>query len=481
MSMLRRYENTTPAGGSSMDRDFYTSEHYQWLPFNTKEPLSIVLLVLWIGFIALFFVIFYKIAAASAVSEYAVEHEKSVWFTALFCYAGILAPFQAHYFFLQNSRAETWPITTGVITVSEMSNTKEHNFNKWFAALGSKRWTYYTPFIEYEYTVNGIGCKSDVLGFVDQASPYSADISRILEKYPLGKSVPVYYNPENPTEAVLDKQPDMPYWLFSAMGGVFFVFGLFVFFETRPPEIIITNFSPVIRTDSRNPSISSPFPDTSSQAESTQSGAHLSAYKIFGVVKTGNMDEIRRVFETGADVNTEDRQWGETPLMLAASMGSESIVRYLIRMGANVNARTRAEGWTALDWAADRGHIGVAAILADHRANGDAADRKFGENALFLAVAHGHIDVARLLIEQGVRMNMWANSTTLLNQTVKNYYSDRSTWDRNKSLEDVLRFLFEHGADPSNEDRNKITALDCALKFKAEDRILSMLRKKAEK
>lgn len=101
-------------------------------------------------------------------------------------------------------------------------------------------------------------------------------------------------------------------------------------------------------------------------------GRHAPVYDeltrtFFDAVRTGNLDEVTRALEQGANVRARDTSFGsdaETPLIAAANGGHDTIVALLLSRGAEVNART-ASGWTALMRACNAGEIGCAKLLLD--------------------------------------------------------------------------------------------------------------------
>lgn len=62
----------------------------------------------------------------------------------------------------------------------------------------------YEPDIEYVYTVNGENYKSDKLFIVDFQSDINT-VEKVIKEFEEGKRITVYYNPFNPTEAILKK------------------------------------------------------------------------------------------------------------------------------------------------------------------------------------------------------------------------------------------------------------------------------------
>jgi hypothetical protein len=96
-----------------------------------------------------------------------------------------------------------WPETTGVITNStcETSFVMDHN-----GPIRVERHTLYAPKISYHYevdatTYNGTG----ISDFNIEFSRSKEKVDSILRLYPVGKKVSVYYSPQNPAIAVLEK------------------------------------------------------------------------------------------------------------------------------------------------------------------------------------------------------------------------------------------------------------------------------------
>ncbi|MGL4609157.1 MAG: ankyrin repeat domain-containing protein [Trueperaceae bacterium] len=72
---------------------------------------------------------------------------------------------------------------------------------------------------------------------------------------------------------------------------------------------------------------------------------------LFEVVKSGDVTALETTIAEGADINAQD-QYGQTPLMYAASSSSNTdVLNALFKAGANLNAQT-SSGWTALMYAA---------------------------------------------------------------------------------------------------------------------------------
>jgi ankyrin repeat protein len=88
---------------------------------------------------------------------------------------------------------------------------------------------------------------------------------------------------------------------------------------------------------------------------------------------------------------------GTTPLHKAAIRGDVEEVRRLLELGAEVNLDYG--GWTPLEYAAIHGHETVARLLLEKGANPNLKSG-YGYRPLYLAVFHRHETVARLLLER---------------------------------------------------------------------------------
>jgi len=87
-------------------------------------------------------------------------------------------------------------------------------------------------------------------------------------------------------------------------------------------------------------------------------------------IRRGNIDAVRELLHSGADVDARDR-YGQTGLMLAAHFGYREVAATLIKHGASLNVTA-----------------------------------KFGLSALMLAVVAGHAETARLLARAGADLSL---------------------------------------------------------------------------
>ncbi|MEP6984862.1 MAG: DUF3592 domain-containing protein [Chloroflexota bacterium] len=92
----------------------------------------------------------------------------------------------------------SWPTTTGQILVSNVHSRRSSSSN-------GTHHTVYEPKIQYEYTVDGKRYQSKQLSYSVVAGTSAESWAQgIVDRYPQGSSVQVYYNSSKPSEAVLE-------------------------------------------------------------------------------------------------------------------------------------------------------------------------------------------------------------------------------------------------------------------------------------
>jgi hypothetical protein len=95
-------------------------------------------------------------------------------------------------------RSTRWPSVLGEIVLSEAKVKADSD--------GDRHWTA----IQYQYSVNGVHYTASRISFgdLDGRSLRRAAVSETVKKYPPGKRVPVWYDPNDPSQAALAVGPD---------------------------------------------------------------------------------------------------------------------------------------------------------------------------------------------------------------------------------------------------------------------------------
>jgi ankyrin repeat protein len=120
------------------------------------------------------------------------------------------------------------------------------------------------------------------------------------------------------------------------------------------------------------------------------------------------------LIRAGARVVARTRE-GVTPLQLAATNGSATMIDRLLKAGADPNAPLTPAGDTALMMAARTGKTDAIRVLLEANASVNAKETWGGTSPLMWAVSEGHIDAARRLIEAGADTNVRSNYVAAAN------------------------------------------------------------------
>lgn len=103
--------------------------------------------------------------------------------------------------------AANWPSTRARITKSALR--AEHRRGSGVKNL---------PDIEYEFSLGDRVIKGTRVGVADN----TANVQEVLDHYKVGATVPVYYDPRDPENALLERNPPLPVvWLYVIAAGIF--------------------------------------------------------------------------------------------------------------------------------------------------------------------------------------------------------------------------------------------------------------------
>ena len=117
-------------------------------------------------------------------------------------------------------QSESWPATEGEIahsaTIYQTDSTATSNGVSTFKAD-----------IAYRYKVNGANYSSSKVALLDLASSSSGRAQSIVQRYPDKSKVQVYYNPADPSEAILEPGSVGGINFLYLVGGIFATAGVF--------------------------------------------------------------------------------------------------------------------------------------------------------------------------------------------------------------------------------------------------------------
>lgn len=122
-------------------------------------------------------------------------------------------------------------------------------------------------------------------------------------------------------------------------------------------------------------------------------------------VENGNIDNVRRLLDDGADPNYLVASDGDTPLRLAAQGGHIEIIKLLLEKGAQVNLSNQVEQRTPLRAAAGYNQTQAAILLVSIGAEVNCPDCG-NYTPLFWSAYFGNYDLAKYLIDNGADISI---------------------------------------------------------------------------
>ncbi len=165
---------------------------------------------------------------------------------------------------------------------------------------------------------------------------------------------------------------------------------------------------------------------------------------LLDAVRQGDLDTIRSLVQSGADVNAAEGDgmtalhWAAegnhaqgaqiliyagarldartrigdfTPLLVASRVGNAEVLEVLLEAGADPHVRTSTGDMTALHFAAQAGNARAVTLLLEHGAEVDAREGGSGHTPLMVAAASDRTEAVRTLLAAGA-------DPRLINQTV---------------------------------------------------------------
>lgn len=124
---------------------------------------------------------------------------------------------------------------------------------------------------------------------------------------------------------------------------------------------------------------------------------HTPSELFHEAARTGNLQEIKHLLDTGVAVDDRD-PIGSTPLLDAVLERRTDVAQLLIAKGADVNARNLETGTTAIEYAVITQNAAILHALLQANAQTDIRTRN-GSTLLHLAAARGSQPVLELLLD----------------------------------------------------------------------------------
>lgn len=189
----------------------------------------------------------------------------------------------------------------------------------------------------------------------------------------------------------------------------------------------------------------------------------------------GDLNEVKRLIEAGADVDYHAETPPQSPLMAAYFSNHKDIIEYLLANGANINHDKFEEG-TVLTFSAFGGQVDYIEYLLDLGAAVNHPMPIGGETALHHAADKDQVEAARALVRRGADVNLKAkegesqlNFGHFAGETALHVAAVRSGAE-------FIRVLLDGGADKSIMSLHGKTAYDYAVEHGRPEEITQLLR-----
>lgn len=176
--------------------------------------------------------------------------------------------------------------------------------------------------------------------------------------------------------------------------------------------------------------------------------------QLFQAVERGEADTVRNLIRDGVNLNAQDSE-GRTGIMIATHNNDVETAKILLEAGADVNIQNDMKDNPFL-YAGAEGYLAILKLTIDAGADPTITNR-YGGTALIPAAEHGYIDVVEVLLTQTkIDVNHVNNLgwTALLEAIILN--------NGNKSQQEAVQLLIEHGADVNIADHDNVTPLQHA-------------------
>ena len=136
-------------------------------------------------------------------------------------------------------QSENWDKGTAMITSSEIEKKESRsNDDQGFTQTS----TSFCVRVKYSYNVEGSNYEGNSVGFGTMSHNEISDAQKELKSYPIGKTIDVYYDPENPSDSVLNKGVFWPMYIvivvmvIMLIGSIWASFALTKYLKKRTAE-----------------------------------------------------------------------------------------------------------------------------------------------------------------------------------------------------------------------------------------------------
>lgn len=132
-------------------------------------------------------------------------------------FVGLLLFSLGVYYYKRTKTTENWPFTEGKIISSDFTKSRDNDGH-----------ISYRPEIVFEYYVGGKCYKSNKIdAFINYSSSSSSRALKLINRYPVGAKIEVFFNPTKPTFGILEPGLKKGSILLCSIGFVLLMLSLF--------------------------------------------------------------------------------------------------------------------------------------------------------------------------------------------------------------------------------------------------------------
>ena len=146
-----------------------------------------------------------------------------------FMFIGLVFLLLGGYQLLQGLTTKDWPAAPGKILSSKVQSGTSNSRGPARTTTGSSK--RYSVDVRYRYELDGQEFEGDRLRFGNVSYKSRSKAQKVMNRYPRGKEVEVFYDPENPQSSVLIKGIGLS-WLAVGLGAAMFLLGLVMLIKT---------------------------------------------------------------------------------------------------------------------------------------------------------------------------------------------------------------------------------------------------------
>lgn len=131
--------------------------------------------------------------------------------------AGVLSVLWDGWLIGNSVATRSWETTEGLVYSSEIVFTT--------ANLGTRSSAFYRPDITYRYRIEGTVYTGNNIYYSDISFLSLEAAGKLIDQYPIGRVITVYYNPRDAEETVLLPEPSPIMWMLLGPAVLFLVLG----------------------------------------------------------------------------------------------------------------------------------------------------------------------------------------------------------------------------------------------------------------